>query len=41
MHCKYFSIMNYVGRIKGMDMEHILQRNGTDPEVVKALMNLN
>ena len=41
MHCKFSSIMNCVGRIKGMDMEHTLQRNGGDPEVVKALMNLN
>lgn len=41
MHCKFFSIMNCDGRIKGMDMEHNLQRNVRDTEVVKALMNLN
>lgn len=41
MHCKFFSIMNCVGRIKAMDMEHTLQRNARDPEVVKALTNLN
>lgn len=41
MHCKFFSIMNCVGRIKVMDMEYTLQRNARDPEVVKALMNLN
>lgn len=41
MHCKFFSIMNCMGKIKGMDMEHTLQRNARDPEVAKALMNLN
>lgn len=41
MHCKFFSIMNRVGRIKGMDMEHTLLRNASDPKVAKALMNLN
>lgn len=32
MHCKFFSIMNWVGRIKGMDMQHTLQRNVRDQE---------
>lgn len=27
MHCKFSSIMNCMRRIKGMDMEHTLQRN--------------
>lgn len=30
MHCKFFSIMNCVCRMKGMGMQHTLQRNASE-----------
>ena len=40
MHCKFLSIMNWLGRIKGLNVEHTLRKNVRDPEVVQTLMNL-